>query len=158
MRRVQRFHALSVFGDMKPHRYTDAIMLGTLHFANPQKRMEIWGSEKVPTGQYHSTHFENLIKKLINDGLLALVENDYIRKLKLQNCDHKSHPAESGICIGWQVSVRDYDVILTAKGRDCLGLEQIARDGDYSFYKKFDGSIDSAQKLNPGLFKGRGNN
>jgi len=151
MRRIQRYHALSVFGDMKPHRYDEAVMLGALHFANPVNRSEIWGSEKLPRKSYYSTYFENVVKKLINDGLLGFVENDRVRKIRLTQCGHSSHPTEE-LCIAYQISPRDYDLQITAKGRECLGMEQIARDGDYSFYKKFDGTIDSAKKLNPGLF------
>jgi len=154
MRRIQRYHVLSIFGDMKLHKYTDAVMIGSLHISNPANRMEIWPGQKIDRRSYVSDVFEGLLKQLINDGLLHLVENDNTRKIKLQQCEHSIHPTTTGlICVVYQVSPRDYDIQITIRGRECLGLEQIARSGDYSFYKNFDGTTDSAQKINPSLFK-----
>lgn len=140
MRRIQIFHALSVFGDMKPHRYDDAIMIGSLHISNPANRMEIWPGQKIQRNKYASDVFEAMVKKLMEDGLLQRVENNHIRMLRLD-------PA-------YQIAPRDWDIQLTLKGRDCLGAEQIARSGDYSWYNQsgFDGTLDKASKLNPGLF------
>lgn len=153
MRRIQRFHLLSVYGDMKPHNYNDSVMIGALHFANPVNRMEIWPGQKISKNMYYSTVFENMLKECLASGLLQLVENQNTRKIRLKQCGHRTHPADDGkLCIAYQVSPRDYDIQITAKGRDCLGMEQIARDGDYGFYKKFDGTTDSAKKINPGLF------
>lgn len=154
MRRVQRFHVLSVFGDMKPHNYNDSVMIGSLHLANPVNRMEIWPGEKIGKNTYYSVVFEGFLKECFGAGLLELVDNELTKKIRLKQCGHSTHPAENGkVCIAYQISPRDYDIKITAKGRECLGMEQIARDGDYSFYKKFDGSIDSAKKINPGVFK-----
>lgn len=156
MRRIQRFHVLSVFGDMKPHNYNDSVMIGSLHLANPVNRMEIWPGEKISKKTYYSVVFEGFLKECFGAGLLELVDNEVTRKIRLTQCGHRSHPAEDGkVCISYQISPRDFDIKITAKGRDCLGMEQIARDGDYGFYKKFDGTTDSAKKINPGLF---GNN
>lgn len=155
MRRVQRFHVLSVYGDMKPHNYNDSVMIGSLHIANPVNRMEIWPGEKISKKTYYSVVFEGFLKECFASGLLQLVENDRTKKIRLIQCGHYTHPAEDGsTCIVYQISPRDYDIQLTQKGRECLGAEQIARDGDYNFYKKFDGSLDAAKKINPGLFKG----
>ena len=154
MKRVQRFHVLSVFGDMKPHNYNDAVMIGSLHIANPTNRMEIWPGQKISKKTYYSVVFENFLKDCFMGGLLKLVDNERTKKIRLNQCGHRSHPTEDGkICIAYQISPRDYDIQITEKGRECLGMEQIARDGDYSFYKKFDGTTDSAKKINPGLFK-----
>jgi len=139
MRRIQRYHVLSVFGDMKPHNYNHAIMIGSLHISNPVNRMEIWPGQKIQRNKYVSEVFEGMINKLMEDGLLQRVENEHIRKIRLDE--------------SYQISPRDWDIQLTQKGRDCLGMEQIARSGDYSFYKNFDGTTNSAKKINPGLFK-----
>jgi hypothetical protein len=153
MRRIQRYHALSVFGDMKPHNYNYALAIGVLHFANPANRKEIWPGQKIAKNVYYSDVFEDIIKECCANGLLQLVDNEQTRKIRLARCGHQTHPTEDGkMCVSYQIARQDYDIQLTAKGRDCLGMEQIARDGDYSFYKRFDGSIDSAKKINPGLF------
>lgn len=151
MRRIQRYHVLSVFGDMKPHNYNDAVMIGSLHIANPANRMEIWPGQSISKKTYYSTVFENMLKECFNNGLLQLIDNQRTKQIRLTQCGHSTHPAKEP-CFAYQISPRDYDIQLTAKGRECLGMEQIARDGDYSFYKNFDGSIDKAKKINPGLF------
>jgi len=155
MRRIQRYHVLSVYRDMKPHNYNDSVMIGSLHIANPVNRMEIWPGQKISRKTYYSVVFENFLKECFNNGLLQLVDNERTKKIRLTQCGHETHPAADGkMCVAYQISPRDYDIQLTAKGRECLGMEQISRDGDYSFYKNFDGTIDKAKKINPGLFKG----
>lgn len=157
MRRVQRYHVLSVFGDMKAHNYNDSVMIGSLHIANPVNRMEIWPGEKISNKTYYSVVFENMLKECFGSGLLQLVENERTKNIRLTQCYHSLHPTENGkICISYQISPRDYDIQLTAKGRECLGLEQVERSGDYSWYGKsgFDGTIDKASKISPNLFKG----
>ena len=139
MRRIQRFHVLSVFGDMKPHNYNDAIMIGSLHISNPANRMEIWPGQKISKNIYASQVFEAMVKKLMEDGLLKRVETNEIRMARLNK--------------EYMIDARDWNIQITEKGRDCLGMEQIARSGDYSFYKNFDGTTGSAAKINPGLFK-----
>ncbi len=152
MRRVQRYHVLSIFGDMKLHSYNDAVMIGSLHIANPANRMEIWPGETISRKTYYSVVFENMLKECFNNGLLQLVDNAHTKNIRLTQCGHSTHPAPEP-CFAYQISPRDYDIQLTAKGRECLGMEQIARSGDYSFYKNFDGTVDTAKKINPGLFK-----
>ncbi len=139
MRRIQRYHSLAVLGDLKPHPYTQVIHIGALHISNPLNRTEIWGSERVPKTLYVTDVFELWLKQLINDGLIKFVETPKIRWTRTQP--------------EYQIAPQDYDLQLTDKGRDCLAMEQIARDGDYSYYKNFQGTIDSAKKINPGLFK-----
>lgn len=154
MRRIQRYHALSVLGDLKPHPYDWVINIGSLHISNPLNRSEIWGMERVPRNMYVTDLFQSWVKQLINDGLINVVENENVRAIKLQRCGHETHPAPDGkVCLSNHISPRDYDLQLSTKGRDCLVGEQIARSGDYSYYKNFDGTIDSAKKINPGLFK-----
>ena len=139
MRRIQRYHSLAVLGDLKPHPYDQVVAIGSLHISNPVNRSEIWGSERVPKNLYSTDVFESWLKKLINDGLIMFVETDHIKELRTRK--------------EYMISPRDYQLQLTQKGRDCLAMEQIARSGDYSFYKNFDGTIDSAKKINPGLFQ-----
>ena len=152
LRRIQRYHALSVFGDMKPHDYANAVMIGSLHISNPTNRMEIWPGQKIDHNKYASDIFEGMIKQLMADGLLQFVDNANTQALRRKTCGHDVHPAPTGFCFVYLISPREYDIQLTEKGRDCLAMEQITRSGDYSFYKNFDGTIDSAKKINPGLF------
>src|SRR5579863_8078368 len=139
MRRIQRYHALTVLGDLKPHPYVQVIHIGTLHIANPLNRSEIWGSERIPKTKYVTDVFAGWVKELVNNDLVKFVETEKIKQIRLQP--------------EYQIANEDYDLQLTAKGRDCLAMEQIARDGDYSYYKNFQGTLDSAAKINPGLFK-----
>jgi hypothetical protein len=86
-----------------------------------------------------STVIEMMLKRLLEDELIKMVETEAIKQSKTKDT--------------YLISLREYDLQLTERGRECLGMEQIARDGDYSFYKKYDGSLDSAKQINPGLFK-----
>ena len=139
MRRIQRYHVLAVLGDLKAHPFDQVMIVGSLHISNPANRMEIWPGQKIAKNKYSSDVFYSMLKKLMDDGLVQRVENDRIRQIRLND--------------SYQISPRDWDLQLTEKGRDCLAMEQIARDGDYSYYKNFKGTLDSAKKLNPGLFK-----
>ena len=139
MKRIKRFNLLSLFGDLKPKSYDISLQLATLHFANPLNRSTIWGSERIAKDTYMSVEIEKMFKKLLEDGLIKRVENDRIKRIRLAD--------------SYQVSPRDWDLQITQKGEDCLRGEQIARAGDYSYYHNFKGTIDSAKKINPGLFK-----
>jgi hypothetical protein len=139
MKRIHRYNLLSLFGDMKPKNYFIALQLSTLHFANPLNKSSIWGSERLPKNAYMSTVIETMLKRLLEDGLIQRVETEAIRHSRTKDT--------------YLISLREYDLQLTERGRECLGMEQIARDGDYSFYKKYDGTLDSAAKINPTLFK-----
>src|ERR1017187_5017096 len=129
MRRIQRYHVLSVLGDLKAHPYSQVVIIGTLHVSNPLNRTSIWGSERVAKNQYGSTVFESWLKRCMDDGLVTLLENARIKRIRMQD--------------EYQITTQDYDIQLTPKGRDCHAMEQIARSGDYDYYKKFDGSLDS---------------
>lgn len=153
MRRIQRYHVLCVLGDLKPHPFDQVMVIGSLHISNPLNRAEFWASQKIGRNKYGSDVFYSFLKKLMDDDLIMRVENERTKKIRLQSCNHKTHPDPYGPCFVYQVSIRDYDLQLTEKGRDCLAMEQIARDGDYSYYKNFQGTIESAKKINPGLFK-----
>jgi hypothetical protein len=124
---------------MKPKQYFTALQLATLHFANPLNRSSLWGSDRLAKNAYMSTVIETMLKRLLEDGLIKRVETEAIRHSRTKDT--------------YLISLREYDLQLTEKGRDCLGAEQIARDGDYNFYKRYDGSLDSASKINPTLFK-----
>jgi hypothetical protein len=139
MKRIKRFNLLSLFGDLKPKSYDISLQLAALHFANPLNRSSIWGSERLSKDTYMSVEIEKMFKSLLEDGLIKRVENVRTRNIRLED--------------SYQVSPRDFDLQLTDKGRDCLSGEQIARAGDYSWYKRYDGSLDSASKINPTLFK-----
>lgn len=138
MRRIQRYHLLSVLGDLQPHPYNQVIIIGSLHLANPANRAEIWPGEKLNNSQYYSNVFEEMLEKLMEDGLVKRVETARIKQLRL--------------LYSYQIDPRDWDLQLTEKGRDCLAMEQIAREGDYNYYKNFSGTLESAKKINPGLF------
>jgi len=142
MKRIKRFHLLSLFGDMQSKLYDHAVALLTLHFANPTNRSEIWGNEKLPRNSYFSTEIEKLLNQVLEDGLIKRIETEKIKQLRLQET--------------YQISPRDYELQITNKGRECLGMEQVARQGDYSWYGAnygFDGTLDKAAKINPNLFK-----
>lgn len=139
MRRIQRYHILSVLGDLQPKPYDSVVMIGSLHLANPVNRSEIWPGQKITKDQYYSTVFESMLKKLIEDGLIKRIETENIKKLKLLD--------------SYQISPRDWALQLTDRGRNCLADEQIERAGDRDWYSKYSGTLESAKKINPTLFK-----
>lgn len=139
MKRIHRYNLLSLFGDMKSKPYILALQLATLHFANPLNRASLWGSERLAKNVYMSEEIEKMFKHLLEDGLIKRVETEAIRQTRTKDT--------------YLISLREYDLQLTEKGRECLGAEQIARSGEYNFYKKYDGTLDSAKSINPGLFK-----
>jgi len=139
MKRIHRYNLISLFGDLKPKNYIIALQLATLHFANPLNRASLWGSERLAKNAYMTDVIEKMFKQLLEDGLIQRVETAAIKHSRTRDT--------------YLISLREYDLQITDKGRDCLSMEQIARSGDYSYYKKFDGTLDSAKKINPGLFK-----
>ena len=139
MKRIHRYNLLSLFGDLKSKPYVLALQLATLHFANPLNRSSLWGSERLAKNVYMTDVIEKMFKQLLEDGLIKRVETEAIKQSKTKDT--------------YLISLREYDLQLTERGRECLGAEQIARDGDYNFYKKYDGTLDSAKKINPNLFK-----
>ena len=139
MKRIHRYNLLSLFGDMKEKPYVLALQLATLHFANPLNRSAIWSNERLSKNVYMSEEIEKMFKRLLDDGLIKRVETEAIKQSRTKDT--------------YLISLREYDLQLTEKGRECLADEQIERAGDYSFYHNFDGTLGSAKKLNPGLFK-----
>jgi hypothetical protein len=141
MKRIHRYNLLSLFGDMKPKQYIIALQLATLHFANPLNRTSLWGSERLARNVYMSEKIEKMFKQLLEYGLIKRVKTEAIKQSKTKDT--------------YLISLREYDLQLTEKGRDCLGSEQVERSGDYSWYGRsgFDGTTSSAAKINPGLFK-----
>lgn len=55
--------------------------------------------------------------------------------------------------VGKAANYKDDDYIITAKGDECLRNEQISRGGDYSYFKTFDRTPKSAERLAPVLNK-----
>jgi len=50
---------------------------------------------------------------------------------------------------GKALTIKDDSLALTKKGDSCLRDEQIARDGDYNYYKTFDRSIEDVDRFAP---------
>jgi hypothetical protein len=124
---------------MKPKQYIIALQLATLHFANPINRSSLWGSDRLAKNAYMSEEIEKMFKQLLEDGLIQRIETEAIKHSKTKDT--------------YLISLREYDLQLTEKGKDCLAMEQMARAGNPDWYKKYDGTLDSAKKINPTLFK-----
>lgn len=77
---------------------------------------------KVPLRQA-----EKIILNGLRDGFIEWAETDRIRNIK----------ASGDYVIPWFY----YNLIISKKGDECLRMEQIARGGDYSYYKNYDRSI-----------------
>ena len=139
MKRIHRYNLLSLFGDLKPKNYFIALQLATLHFANPLNRSSLWGSERLAKNAYMSEKIEGMFKQLLEDGLIKRVETEAIKQSRTKDT--------------YLISLREYDLQLTERGEECLRFEQIARSGDYNYYKNFKGTLNSAKAINPNLFK-----
>lgn len=141
MSRLERFHFLSYFGSGLAIPYFQAIQIGTLYISNPttQVRYDIRITKRNKGQAYYQWEFERMFNKALADGLIKRVENARIKAMKLEEF--------------FLIEKEDYDYQITEKGDACLRAEQIQRDGDYSFYKNFDRTLDGAAKINPGLFK-----
>ncbi len=117
MTRIQRYKFLQIFGDALPHSYFEVIFLGCQHLKLKQK------------------HFEpKIFKKALADGLIVQVHSDYTRSEADLMEKH-----DSGFFVGPDWTRFDYKI--TPKGDECLRNEQIARDGDYSYYRNFDRTL-----------------
>jgi hypothetical protein len=140
MKRIERYYFLSIFGGGKPIDYVSLIQIGTLHFANPANRKDIWiGSKTFSNAKTFQQVFEYMLHEALEYGLVRRVENEKIRLIRLQP--------------EYQISPMDWDYQITNRGDECLRNEQIERAGDVFYYKNFDRTLDSAKKINPGLFK-----
>jgi len=139
MKRIHRYNLLSIFGDMKSKQYLISLQLATLHFANPLNRASLWGSERLAKDEYMTEKIEKMFTRLLEDGLIKQVETEAIKHSRTKDT--------------YLISPREYDLQITDRGRNCLADEQIERAGDRDWYKKYSGTVDSAAKINPSLFK-----
>lgn len=98
LKRLDRYHFLQIFGDAKPHSWTEVGWFCLV-------RMNLKPKEVIPFVQ-------NIV---INHGLIKRL-NKY-EEFKMDS------------------------FIITTKGDQCLREEQIARQGDYTFYKYFDRTV-----------------
>lgn len=140
MTRLERFHLLSYFGSGKAIPYFQTIQIGTLYISNPitKVRYDIHITKKKDGKRFYQWEFERMFNSALIDGLIQKVDNERTKALRLQDA--------------YLIEKEDYDYKISEKGDSCLRDEQIERAGDYSFYKNFDRSLDSAAKINPGLF------
>jgi hypothetical protein len=76
----------------------------------------------------------HIFKQALADGIIQRVDSKETIIIHAQMAEHKS-----GLFVGpgWM----QYDYKITGKGDECLRNEQIARDGDYSYYKKYDRTV-----------------
>lgn len=140
MTRLERYYFLGVFGGGNALDYVSLVQIGTLHLANPQNVKDIYvGSRTFSNARHYQQVFERMFKEALEYGLVMRVENEKTKALRLQP--------------EYQISPMDWSYKITKKGDECLRAEQIERAGDYNFYKNFDRTVDSAAKINPGLFK-----
>lgn len=117
MTRIQRYKFLQIFGDAKPHNWFEVIFLGCQHLKIRQVDFE-----------------PKIFKKALADGIIYQTDNAETLARK-----QVGEQIKTGIWVGpaWQ----EYDYIISPKGDECLRNEQIARDGDYSYYKNFDRTL-----------------
>lgn len=117
MTRIQRYKFLQMFGDALPHSWYEVIFLGCQHL------------------KMHQYVFEaKIFKRALTDGIIQRVESKESQIMHVAMAEH-----DSGFFVGpaWQ----QYDYKITAKGDECLRNEQISRDGDYTYYKKYDRTV-----------------
>lgn len=142
MTRLERYYFLGILGGGQPVDYVSLIQIGTLHFANPANRKDIYvGSKSFTHAKSYQQAFECILKKAFEDGLVKRVESAKTKALRLDKA--------------YLIEPADFNYQITAKGRECLGNEQMARSGDASWYNAqygFDGTLDKAAKINPNLF------
>jgi hypothetical protein len=141
--RLERFHLLCYFGSGQTIPWSQVIQIGTLYIANPttKVRYDIRITKKINGKKYYQWEMERMLSCGLRDGLIRRVDNATTRATRLNKA--------------YLIEPQDFDYQITEKGRECIGNEQIERAGDYSWYGKggFDGTIDSAAKINPNLFK-----
>lgn len=132
MTRLERYYFLGILGGGQPIDYVSLVQIGTLHLANPQNVKDIWpGSRTFNKVKTYQAAFEKMLQEALEYDLVMRVDNIKTKALRLQPT--------------YQISPMDWSYQITKKGRECLGNEQIARAGDYSWYNKngFDGTIGS---------------
>ena len=141
MTRLEQYHFLCCLGNGLTIPWKQLIELGSAYMANPQLkvRYDIRITKRQNGKSYYSWEVERMLKDALENGLVKQIEPDGIRQRKLQN--------------SYVITPQEYSYKISPKGDECLRMEQIARAGDYSFYHNFDGTVDSAKKINPELFK-----
>lgn len=107
--REKRFKLLQLFGDGKEHNWYQTIFLGVQYL------------------KVHQYVFEKMLKYLLENSLIVRIENDDVRKSRLEN--------------SYVITEKEFSYQITPKGDECLRFEQIKRDGDYDYYKNFDRSV-----------------
>lgn len=108
-----RFRFLSIFGDGQQHPWVEVIQLGQ-YYVDPKNVV----SHRVVTRH---------LKRALEDGLISRLDNDRT-KLERLNGFYVLEP-------------REFDYKITEKGDACIRAEQIARGGDYRYYKYYDRSV-----------------
>ena len=122
MKRLQRYKFLQIFGDGKPHNWFEIVFLG------------------VQFLKIHQRDFERLFKTALAYDLIRPVSTPAI---ELRLAEMKNYTP--GIHLG--PSWMDYEFVISPRGDACLREEQIARDGDVSYYSSFDRTISGANGL-----------
>lgn len=124
MTRIQRFKFLQIFGDGNRHNWFEIVFLG------------------VQFLKVHQIIFErDIFKKALEGGIIRRVETEKVKTTNAKMAEHTK-----GIFLG--PSWMDYDYVITPLGDECLRGEQIKREGDPSYYKYYDRSINGANGLN----------
>lgn len=122
MTRLQRFKFLQVFGDGNKHSWFNVVWLG------------------VQFLKVRQSAFENMFKEALAYDLIRRVPTDEVRADLVKMADHKT-----GIFVG--LDWTRYEYVIAPKGDECLRNEQIAREGDVSYYKYYDRSLEGANGL-----------
>lgn len=78
---------------------------------------------------FHTTLIEaqQIIFRGLREGFIEWRDTDRIRNIK----------SSGDYVIPWFY----HDLVISKKGDECLRMEQIARGGDYSYYKNYDRSV-----------------
>lgn len=131
MTRLERYHLLSYFGSGKPIPYFQVIQIGTLYIANPMTKVrhDIRITKRKKGRAFFQWEFQRMFNEALKKGLIKRVENDRIKKMRLDE--------------SYVITPEDWDYQITKKGDSCLRNEQIERSGDPFYYKGFDRTADN---------------
>jgi len=114
MTRKERFKLLQLFGDRKSHTWFNIIFLGVNHLKVKQSYFE-----------------DKIFVKAMQDGLIRRIENKY-------TTGTRAYPSKDGI--GYALTWKQFDYILTDRGDECLREELLARE-ESDFTRNFDRSV-----------------